>query len=232
MDVYDAVTSRKSVRAYTDQPVPREVLERVLDTARRAPSGGNLQPWHAAVLTGDALTAIRAAAADRLAGLTTGPAPEYPMYPEKLWSPYRERRFRNGEQLYESVGVTREDKAGRVRQFSTNWDLFGAPVGMFVFVDRGMNHPQWSDLGMWLQTIMLLLRGEGLDSCPQEAWSVHHDVVTNVVKIPDNLMLFCGMAIGYADTNAPVNTLVTERAPLEEVVTFLDAPGALTTRVD
>lgn len=230
MDITEAVTGRRSVRAFTDEPVDLTAIERVLEQAQRAASGGNVQPWHVAVLTGDALQALRTKVGERLAAGEPPPSPEYPVYPGSLWEPYRSRRFQNGEQLYATLGIAREDKAGRMTSFVRNWDFFGAPVGLLLFVDRGMNHPQWADLGIWLQTVMLLLRAEGLESCAQEAWSAQHDLVAQVVDVPDQLMLFCGLAIGHEDTSAPVNTLRTTRAPLDEVVTWLDEPGPLTSR--
>lgn len=230
MDITEAVASRRSVRAFTDEPVDLAALERVLELAQRAASGGNLQPWHVAVLTGGAMETLRAKVGQRLAAGELPPAAEYPIYPEKLWDPYRSRRFENGEQLYATLEIPREDKGARLEQFARNWDFFGAPVGLLLFVDRGMNHPQWADLGIWLQTVMLLLRGEGLSSCPQEAWSAQHDLVGQVVDVPEQLMLFCGLAIGHEDTDAPVNALRSTRAPLAESVTWLDAPGPLTSR--
>lgn len=221
MDVTEAVSSRRSVRAFTDEPVDRGVLERALETAQRSPSGGNLQPWRAYVLGEATLSSLRARVRDRLAGGSAAPEPEYPIYPPSLWSPYRERRFGNGEQLYAALEIPREDKPARLAQFARNWDFFGAPVGLLLYVDRGMNHPQWADLGIWLQTVMLLLREAGLDSCPQEAWSAQHDLAAEVVSPPEELMLFCGLAIGHADESAPVNQWRSDRAPLEDSVTWL-----------
>lgn len=222
MDVTEAMTSRRSVRAFTDEPVDRAVIERVLETAQWSASGGNLQPWRAYVLGEGAMAGLRTKVRDRLAGGSTPSPVEYNIYPPKLWSPYRERRFGNGEQLYAALEIPREDKPARLEQFARNWDFFGAPVGLMLYVDRGMGRPQWADLGIWLQSVMLLLREAGLDSCPQEAWSAQHDLVAEVVEPPEELMLFCGLAIGHADESAPVNRWRSDRAPLEESVTWLD----------
>ncbi|MBV6756158.1 nitroreductase [Rhodococcus opacus] len=220
MGVYDAVKSRRSVRNYTDRPVDREVLDRVLTAAARTPSGGNLQPWHTYVVTGKPHADLVGKMAARLAGGDRGDEPEYPIYPPDLTSPYRERRFGTGEQLYSALGIPREDKQARRDWFAGNWSFFGAPVGLFCYIDRAMGSAQWSDVGMYLQTIMLLLREEGLASCPQEAWSIYHSTVDEVIQPSEGLMLFSGMSIGYEDTAAS-GDLFIDRAPLAETVNFL-----------
>jgi nitroreductase len=219
MDIYEAVRSRRAVRAFTGRSVPRETLERVLAAAARAPSGGNLQPWNVYVLTGEPLEALKRCIALRLAAGDRGDEPEFDMYPPLLGSPSRERRAAAGEQRYCALGIGRDDRAERQREVARNWDCFGARTALFCYIDRAMGSPQWADLGMYLQTVMLLLRGEGLHSCPQLAWSVYRTSVAEVVSPPPELMLFCGMSIGYEDTTAtPVRI---DRAPLVETVTFL-----------
>jgi nitroreductase len=163
--------------------------------------------------------------AERARPGSAGESPEYPVYPAGLASPYRERRFHSGEQLYGALGIAREDKAARLRWFARNYQFFGAPVGVFCYVDRRMGAAQWSDLGMFLQTVMLLLRREGLDSCPQEAWSRYHRTVAEVVRPPEELMLFCGMAIGVEDPDDPGNSVTIDRAPLTEVADFIGWDG-------
>jgi nitroreductase len=221
MKVSDAAKTRKSVRAFLDKPVPSDVLREVLETAARAPSGGNLQPWRLYAMTGEPLARFREKMHERLA---TNPSPdplEYHVYPRDLWEPHRTWRYRVGEQMYGLAGIPREDRAGRLRWFSHNYDFFGAPVAVFCYVDKRMGPPQWSDLGMYLQTLMLLLREHDLDSCPQECWSMYNALVRSFTDAPAELMLFCGMAIGYADPAAAVNKLETERAPLDEFTTFM-----------
>lgn len=225
MDVREAVLSRRSVRGFLDRPVDRDVLERVLDLARRAPSGGNLQPWRIHVLTGRPLAHLTKLMTERIESGGHADEQLYPIYPPGLHSPYRERRFRSGEQLYELVGIPREDKAARLHWFSRNYRFFDAPVGLFCYVDRRMGAAQWSDLGMYLQTVMLLLQEEGLASCPQEAWSLYHRTVAEVVGPSEEMMLFCGMAIGYEDPEEPANALRTERAPLAEIADFVGWDG-------
>jgi nitroreductase len=220
VDVREAVMTRRSVRGFLDTPVSRHTLEQVLETACRAPSGGNLQPWRLYALTGNPLNQLKDSTAERIAAGTPPDEPQYTIYPPDLTAPYRDRRFHCGEQLYSALGVPREDKDGRQRQFARNYQLFGAPVGLFCYIDRQMGAAQWADLGMYLQNVMLLLTAEGLASCPQEAWSLHHRTVAEIVKPPQELMLFCGMAIGYEDPAHPANHHHTERAPLTEVATF------------
>lgn len=220
MRVTEAVQSRRSVRAFLDRPVPADVLREAVDLAARAPSGGNLQPWRIYVIAGPVLADLRDRVAGRLQHADPTERPEYAIYPPNLWEPHRTERFELGEAMYATLGIPREDKAGRLRQFAQNFEFFGAPAGLFCYIDRRMGPPQWSDLGMYLQTLMLLLRERGLDSCPQECWSVYPKTVASVLQPPAELMLFCGMAIGYADPDAPVNRLRSHRLPLDRFAEF------------
>ncbi|MER7196595.1 nitroreductase family protein [Streptomyces sp. CB01635] len=220
MDVYEAVTSRRAVRGFTDRQVPREVLKRVLSAAAWSPSGSNIQPWHAYVLTGGPLAELKKRAGERLAAGDPWDEPEYEQYPLSLKSPYHERRSAFGEQRYGALGIAREDLEARQRAASANWDCFGAPAALFCYIDRDMGPAQWADVGMYLQTVMLLLRAEGLNSCPQMAWAKFHRTVAEVLSPPDELMLFCGMSIGFEDVT--VSDARTGRAPLDETVTFVD----------
>ena len=217
MNVTDAVMARKSVRDFLPDPIDNDTLAELLTTASRAPSGGNLQPWRIYVVNGDSMTAFR----EHMATAPNSDGIEYEIYPPKLWDPYRTRRFTVGEQMYATIGIEREDKAGRYAQMAKNMDFFGAPAAIFCFIDRGMGPPQWSDLGMFLQTFMLLAEEAGWQTCPQEYWSVAHEQVRSFTNAPDELMLFCGVAIGKANLNHPINSLVSERAPLDEFATFL-----------
>ena len=217
MNVVDAVNARLSVRQFLSAPVSDDQLRSLLSDASRSPSGGNVQPWRMYVVNGDSLTRMREF-------LTTQPPaeePEYDIYPKSITEPYRTNRFTIGEQMYATLGITREDKPGRLRQFANNNDFFSAPAAMFCFIDRQMGPPQWSDLGMFLQTFMLLAVENGLATCAQEYWSVRHKAVSTFVGAPENEMLFCGMAIGYADTSAPINSLRSERMPVDEWARFI-----------
>ena len=172
------------------------------------------------MLAGEALAAFKALMQTRLAPAAAPEPAEYDIYPRELRSPWRDRRFAVGEAMYAQLGIAREDKAARRRWFANNFAFFGAPLALFCSVDRSMGPPQWSDLGMYLQTVMLLLREEGLDSCPQECWAIYPDTVRETLQLPPERMLFCGMAVGKRDPAHPVNALVAERAALDEFVRF------------
>ena len=177
-----------------------------------------MQPWRVFVLNGESVPNFLA----RLQTSETQDQPEYAVYPPSLKSPYRDSRFKVGEDMYAKLGVAREDKPGRYAHLARNFEFFGAPCGFFCFVDRIMGPPQWSDLGMFLQTFMLLAEEAGLSTCAQEAWAAKPQTIAELVGAPEELMLFCGMAIGYKDPDAPVNELVADREPLENWVKFVD----------
>lgn len=220
VDVSEAVRTRRSVRAFLDKPVSGQILREVVELAAQSASGGNLQPWRLYVIGGETMVDLKARMQKRL---TTGPTSEptdYDIYPADLWEPYRTERYVVGEEMYALLGTPRTDKAGRMRQFARNFQFFDAPAALFCYVDRRMGRPQWSDLGMYLQTLMLLLRERGLDSCAQECWSVYPKTIGEFLQPPEELILFCGMAIGYADPDAPVNSLRTRRLPLDQFATF------------
>ncbi len=220
MRVSEAVARRYSARAFLPQPVARETVAGIVSAALRAPSGGNLQPWKLQALTGAPLQALLDEVADKLASGHFGEPPDYEVYPKNLFEPYRSRRFQTGEDLYASLAIGREEKAKRLSQFAANFRLFGAPVGLFVSLDRRMGPPQWSDLGMFLQTLMLLAVEAGLDTCAQEAWSQFPQTLAKHLDLAENDMVFCGVALGYADPDHPINQWRTRRAALDEVAIF------------
>ena len=211
MNVSEAVVRRRSIRAFTDTPVDEDTIVDLLTRAARAPSGGNVQPWRVYVIGPATMPAFL----EFLSGREIE-KPGYEIYPASLWEPYRTNRFELGEQMYAKLGIGRDDKAGRFARLAENYRFFGAPAAIFCFVDRGMGPPQWSDLGMFLQTFMLLVTEAGLASCPQEAWATWSQAVAEFVEAPEDEMLFCGVAIGHADPEAPVNDLVSERMPFEQ----------------
>jgi len=210
MDVAEAVRRRISTRAFKPDPVSKELIAGLLETAAWAPSGGNLQPWRVHVLAGAPLAQFKA-----LIATTPMEEPEYDVYPPNLWEPMRTRRYVCGEDLYASIGVGRDDRPGRFRQLAKNGDFFGAPVGLFFCLDRKVGPPQWSDVGMFMQTFMLLAVEQGLATCAQEYWARYPKTVAQFVGLPDDHMLFSGMALGYADETAPINGWRTRRDPLE-----------------
>ena len=216
MHVSEAVRRRRSIRQFTDEPVADSQLRELLELAARAPSGGNVQPWRIYVLNGDSMARFREFIVDQ----PIEPS-EYEIYPPSLWEPYRTNRFAIGEAMYATIGIGRDDRAGRLAQFAKNGNFFGAPAALFCFIDRGMGPPQWSDLGMFLQTFMLLAQEAGIDTCPQEYWSVQHAAVRTFVGAPADELLFCGVSIGHADPEAPINKLVSDRMPLDDWATFV-----------
>jgi nitroreductase len=220
VDVYEAVRSRQSIRHFTGRPVERRLLERVLRAAADAPSGSNLQPWNVYVLTGERLAGLKRAVSLRVAAGDRGDEREFANVPPDPHPSYRERMTALGEGLYGARGVARDDLAGRARIRARNWECFGAGTALFWYLDRDMPVPRWADAGIHLQTVMLLLRAEGLDSCAQEVWAEYHRSVAEVVGPPPQRMLFCGMSIGFADPAVAHPRI--RRAPLRETVTFLD----------
>ncbi|HEY2481310.1 MAG TPA: nitroreductase [Caulobacteraceae bacterium] len=210
MDVSEAARRRMSVRAFRPDPVPGHIVREILAIAHGAPSGGNLQPWRVYALAGTPLTELKA-----LIAATPMEAPEYDVYPANLWEPFRTRRYQCGEDLYASIGIDREDRPGRLRQLARNLEFFGAPVGLYFCLERKLGPPQWSDLGMFMQTLMLLAVERGLDTCAQEFWARYPRTVAGFVGLPDDHMVFSGMALGYRDDDAPINRWRTRRDPFE-----------------
>ena len=218
-----AITSRRSIRAFLPTPVPQETLERILEVASRAPSGTNTQPWKVYVLTGAAKQGLSAkiqasfAANPKQEGLKD----EYEYYPAEWRSPFIDRRRKVGFGLYNLLGIGKGDTDRMRAQSARNYDFFDAPVGLIFAIDRIMRQGSWMDYGMFLQNVMVAARARGLDTCPQAAFTPYHQIIQEHVGMPPNEMLVCGMAMGYADTTAIENTLVTEREPVAGFATFL-----------
>ncbi len=222
--VDEAITSRRSIRAFLPKPVPRETVEAILQVAARAPSGTNTQPWKVYVLTGEAKTAlsraVRAAFDDP--AQRAGHAEEYAYYPTQWESPYIDRRRKVGWDLYSLLGIGKADKARMHEQHGRNYEFFDAPVGMMFTIDRVMQQGSWLDYGMFLQNVMVAARARGLDTCPQAAFTQFHRVIREQLQLPDQEMVVCGMSLGWADPDAVENTLVTEREPVAGFARFVD----------
>tara|TARA_Y100000992_G_C21255103_1_gene488081 strand:+ start:955 stop:1608 length:654 start_codon:yes stop_codon:yes gene_type:complete len=217
MNVSDAVNQRSSIRSFLNTPVSNKLIKELLKKSSRSASGGNLQPWKIFVLN-------KASMKNFLIFQEAWDKPEkpaYDIYPPKLKEPYRTSRFELGEQMYKILGIPREDKEARISQVMKNFKFFGAPCAFFCFVDRQMGPPQWSDLGMFLQTFMLLAKEEGLDTCAQEAWSIKNESVSAFVNPDEEDILFCGMCIGYRDKEDPINSLRSKRRPLKDWAKFI-----------
>ena len=218
--VTEAVNRRISTRAFLRTPVSRSQLETLLSTAQRSPSGGNTQPWRTIVLAGDARQAVIDLATPIAFSNPQGEPTDRPIYPDNLWEPHRSRRFRVGEMMYEKLGIPREDKAARLGWFANNLQFFGAPVALFFVIDERMGHGQWAHMGMFMQTLALLAEEAGLATCMQEFWAMFRPSLKGHFGLAETEMVYCAMALGHADPDHPVNTLYTERAPQDEVVSW------------
>ncbi|MBY0570608.1 MAG: nitroreductase [Burkholderiaceae bacterium] len=217
------ITERRSVRAFLPDLVASEDIQRILEVASRAPSGSNTQPWKVYVLTGDSLTQLseKILHAHQHPSTEEPHTEEYNYYPVKWVSPYLERRRKVGWDLYALLGLARENKQGMHAQHGRNYAFFDAPVGLIFTIDRVMEQGSWLDYGMFLQNIMLAAKARGLDTCPQAAFTQYHKIIREQLQFPENEMLVCGMALGYADMSQVENTLVTERESVSAFVKFL-----------
>jgi nitroreductase len=221
MHVRDAIASRYSCRAFLPTPIPEATIRDIIARAARAPSAGNMQPWRVYAIAGKRVEELKARLAPRMATeLPKGEGTDYTIYPEPLTEPYRTRRFQVGEALYQAIHVPREDKPARYRQYARNYQFFGAPVGLFFAREKAHGAAQWADIGGMLQTVMLLARGYGLHTCPQQAWVSFHRTVRDFLKLPDHLMIYSGMAVGFADEAAPINSWRSPREPLDAFASF------------
>jgi nitroreductase len=214
----EAVTGRRSVRRFLATPVCIGIIRTILAGAARSPSGTNMQPWKVYVVT--------EAARDRLCQAVLAAANagdrsnEYAYMPSPLKEPYLSRRRRIGFELYRLSGIARDDLEGRKRAMLRNFEFFGAPVGLFFALERDLLLGSWLDCGMFMQNVMILARAHGLETCPQQAWCEYGSVVHHELSIPGDQVIVSGMALGFADSRAPENALVSERITPEEFVTF------------
>ena len=228
-DIVDAaITSRMSTRAFTQQRVTREQVMEILRVASRAASGTNTQPWKVYVLQGatrDALVAKVCAAHDEIRAkpeLAGDYKEAYDYYPQNWASPYLDRRRENGWSLYGLLGIERGDKDKMHAQHQRNYRFFDAPVGLMFTIDKILGRGSLMDYGMFLQNIMVAARGRGLDTCPQQAFSAFHKIITAELKLPENEQVLCGMSLGFEDHSAPGNALKTERASPAEFAVFVE----------
>lgn len=221
MDIITAMKARKSTRAFLEHAVEEKKIHAILDAARWAPSGANMQPWHVAVLRGTSKQRISEAL---LAARESGQqeTPDYQYYPAEWFEPYKSRRIATGLALYGALNITRDDNQLRIESWNNNYRFFGAPVGLLVFLDRRLGQGSWVDLGMFLQNIMLAAESEGLATCPQAALAEYPNTVRRLLGIEEHLALVCGLSLGYADTSAAVNGYRTPREPVEAFTTWYD----------
>jgi nitroreductase len=220
--VDEAIVSRRSVRAFLPDPVDDDTIRDILRVAARAPSGTNMQPWKVYVVRGEKKQAISDAVLNSGIRAEKIAWDEYKYYPDKFFEPYYARRRAVGFALYDALGIPKRDVHQMRAQHDRNFVFFDAPVGLIFTIDRRLNQGSWIDHGMFIQSIMIAARGRGLHTCPQAAFAPYHKQIRPVIDIPDEEILTCGMAIGYEDTTKPENGFRTERAELEEFVTFVD----------
>lgn len=220
MTVTEAVRRRRSIRSFLPTPVPEAVLREVLDTARWAPSGSNIQAWKVVAVAGAERDAVVRMALDSMGTPSMTSNDEFPIYPANLWEPLRTRRFTLAEDMYRALGIPREDKAARLRHVARNFELFGAPVALFFVIDRRVVHGQWAHLGMLIQTVALLLEERGLGCCMQEAWAQFRPQLAARFGLPPEEMVYCGMAVGHPDNTQPVNDFPRTRMSVDELAEF------------
>ncbi|MCM2323839.1 MAG: nitroreductase [Oligoflexia bacterium] len=220
-DAFEALETRRSVRAFLPDPVPRETVERILALASRAPSGTNLQPWKVWVVNGERRARLSARLLEAHETQAPGHSEEYPYYPLKWEEPYLSRRRKIGKDLYGLLGIAKGDEPAMNRQYGRNYLFFDAPVGLFVTVDRRMQLGSWLDVGCFLQSVLVAARGFGLHTCLQQSFSKYHRIVHAELGIPESEIITCGIALGYENPDAPENRLVTEREPVPSFATFL-----------
>lgn len=214
----DTITGRRSIRSFLSSPVPDTTLRTILTDAARAPSGNNTQPWKVYCATGE--TRDRLSRDVRAAAEAGEYSNEYPYMPKDLGDPYITRKRTLGYALYEHYGIARSDYPARKAAMLRNFDFFGAPLGLFFTMDRDLLYGSWLDCGMFIQNVLILARTHGLETCCQQAWAEFGTPVRAALNIPDSEILITGMAVGYADPDAPENALVSSRVPLDDFVTF------------
>jgi len=220
--VEEAILSRRSIRAFLPHPLPDELVSHLVTIASRAPSGGNIQPWKVHIVKGPAKARLETELLAAFHDPAQSPEPEYDYYPQRWSEPYASRRRKVGWALYDLLGIKKRDLSARRLQQAGNFVFFGAPVGLFFSIDRGLSQGSWLDAGMFIQSFMIAARGAGLHTCPQASFTSYHKIVRQHVRIPQEEILLCGMSLGYEDTTKRENALKTEREPLECFSFFYD----------
>ncbi|MFN3213766.1 MAG: nitroreductase [Henriciella sp.] len=219
-NIETVVRERRSTRAFLSKPISESSIRELLDLARWSPSGSNMQPWRATVLSGKPLEQMCDIAQKTILANPMGEQGEFPVYPAGLKDPHRALRTETGELMYEKLGIPREDKFARLEWLANNFRFFGAPVGMLISIDRELERPQWAHLGMFMQTFALLAESRGFATCMQEAWGSVRETLHTRLGLPANDVIYAGIAVGYADRDANVNSLRTSRRSVDEFTTF------------
>jgi nitroreductase len=220
--VDEAITTRRSVRAFLPDSVSRKTIEEILEVSARAPSGTNMQPWKVYIVTGNTKKALSDAILNSGIRAEKIEWDEYKYYPPRFFEPYLTRRRAVGYSLYGKLGIGRREIEKMRAQHDRNFLFFDAPVGMIFTIDRRLEQGSWIDYGMFLENIMIAARARGLHTCPQAAFAPYHRQIRPVLGIPDEEIVLCGMALGYEDDSAPENELRTDREPIEDWTVFKD----------
>lgn len=221
MSVLDALQNRKSVRAFLDKPVKRDVIDQILLAARHAPSGVNMQPWLVSVVSGEKKRELD----EKLTACFDAGEKEvldYQYYPLQWIEPFRSRRKETGLLMYQTLQIERRDVEKQKHQWRQNFLAFGAPTVLYVTLDEGLEAGSYMDAGMFIQSIMLAATELGLATCPQAALAGYPGVVKQALNIPKEKVLLCGIALGYEDTSAVINSYRTPRLELSEFVSYFD----------
>ena len=221
-DVFAAARTRRSIRAYKSDPVPGAFVREIVALGRHAPSGSNIQPWRVHVLTGATLRRVGSAIQQAFLDDEPGHKRDYDYYTDPVYEPYLARRRQCGWGLYSLLGIGRGDREKSKTYRATNYNFFGAPVGLIFTIDRRLEKGSWLDYGMFLQTIMLAARARGLHTCPEAAIASYPDIVRRELGIANEWVVICGMAMGYADSGALINTFQPPRIEVDEYAVFLD----------
>lgn len=221
MGIISVIKARQSRRAFLTREVEADKIHTILDAARWAPSGANMQPWRVAVVSGESKKQIsEAILAARQTGKTE--VPDYQYYPEQWFEPYKSRRRDTGLALYGALNITREDTEARTEAWNDNYRFFGAPVGLLVFLDRRLGQGSWVDIGMFLQNILLAAESEGLATCTQAALAEYPQTIRRLLGINDEMALVCGISLGYPDLQAPVNAYRPPRVAVDAFTSWHD----------
>lgn len=220
--VDEAIATRRSVRAFLPDPVSRETVEQILHVSARAPSGTNMQPWKVYVIAGETKKLLSDAVLEAFDDPDYDARQEYKYYPDRFPEPYKSRRRKVGWDMYGLIGIEKGDTRRMHEQHARNHVFFDAPVGMIFTIDRELEIGSWLDYGMFLENIMVAARARNLHTCPQAAFAPYHEPIRKVLAIPRDEIVICGMSLGYADENAAINQLHTEREPVSAFTRFFD----------
>ena len=221
MSVINILKQRKSVRAFLDKEVQKEQIKTILESAKLAPSGVNMQPFNVCVVSGKKKIDIENKMLEAFDN-NQKETMDYQYYPLEWKEPYKSRRKDMGLLMYQTLDIKREDKEKQIQQWRENYKAFGAPTVLYFFIDSTLEKGSYLDYGMFLQSIMLVAQELGLGTCPMASLAEFPMIVKDELNIDKDKVLLCGIALGYEDTNAKINSFKTNRIKLEEFTTFFE----------